>query len=221
MLDLRQLHAEISSQQAVRRVGRITDIASGTICVEGLGDVARIGDQVTIYQDNGENAGGEVLMLRPDHISILGDQTLTGLALGNRVVLRGPCEIAPDLNWVGRIVDPFGRPMDNRPLLRGTEPRRIPADPPPPTERRSFGPRLTTGLGVVDTLLPLAKGQRVGLFAGSGVGKSTLLAKLTRQVESDIVVLALIGERGRELQEFASRVLGPEGMDRYDKLTTS
>ena len=88
------------------------------------------------------------------------------------------------------------------------------AEAPPAITRRRLGARLNTGLAVFDTLLPIVRGQRIGLFAGSGVGKSTLLADLARGVQADVVVIALIGERGRELREFIEEVLGPEGMAR-------
>lgn len=86
--------------------------------------------------------------------------------------------------------------------------------PPPPEERRALGARIPTGLAVFDTILPLARGQRIGLFAGSGVGKSTLLGELARSVSADVIVIGLVGERGRELRDFVEKVLGPEGLAR-------
>jgi len=130
------------------------------------------------------------------------------------VRLMGPSQIAPDDAWIGRVIDPMGRALDGRPILRGARPRPLRGVPMNPTERRVLGARLETGLAVFNTLLPIVRGQRIGLFAGSGVGKSTLLAKLARGVHADVVVIALIGERGREVREFVDRVLGPEGMKR-------
>jgi flagellum-specific ATP synthase len=112
------------------------------------------------------------------------------------------------------VIDPMGHALDGRPLLRGAEPRPLRGVPMNPTERRVLGERLETGLAVFNTLLPIVRGQRIGLFSGSGVGKSTLLAKLARGVHADVVVIAMIGERGREVREFIERVLGPEGMAR-------
>src|SRR5690606_27439408 len=106
--------------------------------------------------------------------------------------------LAPDRGWIGRIVDPFGRPLDGRPLAPGGRARPVLSAPPPPAQRRRLGPRLATGLAVFDTILPVARGQRLGLFAGSGIGKSSLLAQLARGIEADVVVLGLVGERGRE-----------------------
>jgi flagellum-specific ATP synthase len=126
----------------------------------------------------------------------------------------GTAEVAPDDSWIGRIVDAFGQPLDGRALLRGAIARDIRANAPPAVTRKRLGGRLSTGVAVFDTLLPLVRGQRIGLFAGSGVGKSSLLARFARGVAADVVVIALVGERGRELREFTERVLGAEGMAR-------
>ncbi|WP_225027221.1 FliI/YscN family ATPase, partial [Xinfangfangia pollutisoli] len=99
--------------------------------------------------------------------------------------------------------------------------RALTGAPPPPAERRALGERLATGVAVFDTLLPLVRGQRIGLFAGSGVGKSSLLAKFARGVAADIAVIALVGERGRELRDFTERVLGPAGMARSVVMTAT
>ena len=112
------------------------------------------------------------------------------------------------------MVDPDGRPLDGRPLAPGPRDRPLDAAPPDPVTRRGFGPRLETGVAGLDTLLPLARGQRMGLFAGSGVGKSTLLGRMAGRVAADVIVIGLIGERGREVSEFVSRTLGPDGLAR-------
>ena len=99
-------------------------------------------------------------------------------------------------------------------MMRGVQPRPMRASPPKATRRRALGKRLETGVAIFNTLLPIVRGQRIGLFAGSGVGKSTLLSKFARGVSADVVVIALVGERGREVREFVDHVLGPEGMKR-------
>ncbi len=158
--------------------------------------------------------GGEVLRIAKDHLTVLPDATSEGLSIGEAVALIGRAEIAPDNSWIGRVVDPFGKPLDGRPLFRGATPRSLRGAPPAAASRRRLGQRLSTGVAVFDTLLPLVQGQRIGLFAGSGVGKSSLLAKFARGVAADVVVIALIGERGRELREFTDTILGPSGMAR-------
>ncbi len=211
------LVSEISTVTQSTRLGRVVEVARGTVIVRGLEGVATLGDRVQI----GQHLGGEVVALRPESITILTDSLAEGLAIGEVVRLRGQSGLAPDNSWIGRVIDPFGTPLDGRPLYRGPTQRPLLAPAPPAAQRRRFGERLETGVAIFDTLLPLVRGQRIGLFAGSGVGKSTLLGNFARGVSSDVVVIALIGERGRELREFIERVLGPEGMKRAVVVTAT
>jgi flagellum-specific ATP synthase len=213
------LLAEIALAAPVRRVGCVVEIRRGLAEVAGL-ETAAIGDRVLIHSRDAA-AGGEVLRLSPGRCAILPDASGDGMALGDRVELLGKAEIAPDDSWIGRIIDATGQPLDGRPLLRGPQSRALRAAAPPAAMRRRLGGRLETGVAVFDTLLPLVRGQRIGLFAGSGVGKSSLLARFARGVEADVVVLALVGERGRELREFTERVLGPAGMARSVVVTAT
>jgi flagellum-specific ATP synthase len=210
------LLAEIAGSAPVRRVGRVAETRRGLAEVTGL-DAAAIGDRVLIHSRD-EVAGGEVLRLTPGQCSVLPDASGDGMAIGDRVELLGKAEIAPDDSWVGRIIDATGQPLDGRPLLRGPQSRALRTPAPPAA---SLGGRLETGVAIFDTLLPLVRGQRIGLFAGSGVGKSSLLAKFARGVAADVVVIALVGERGRELREFTERVLGPAGMARSVVVTAT
>ncbi|MDT8857993.1 FliI/YscN family ATPase [Paracoccaceae bacterium Fryx2] len=207
------LRAEIASISVSCRVGRIAEVGRGTLRVSGLSQGTGLGDRVLIRGQGGP-IGGEVLRLAGDGLTVLPDDAADGLVIGDAVELIGRAEIAPDDGWIGRIVDPFGKPLDGRPLFRGAAPRSLRAQAPAAASRRRLGERLSTGVAVFDTLLPLVRGQRIGLFAGSGVGKSSLLAKFARGVSADVVVIALVGERGRELREFTDRVLGPAGMAR-------
>ncbi|WP_103257630.1 FliI/YscN family ATPase [Tabrizicola aquatica] len=213
------LLAEIAGVATVRRVGRVVETRRGLAEVTGL-DAAAIGDRVLIHSRDGA-AGGEVLRLSPGRCSVLPDASGDGMAIADRVELLGRAEIAPDDSWIGRIIDPAGQPLDGRPLLRGPRPRALRTPAPPAATRRRLGERLATGTAVFDTLLPLVRGQRIGLFAGSGVGKSSLLARFARGVAADVVVIALVGERGRELREFTERVLGAAGMARSVVVTAT
>jgi flagellum-specific ATP synthase len=214
------LMSELAEVSLTTRIGRVVELGRGTLRVTGLQRAASLGDRVLIRGSAG-TIGGEVLRLSREGATILPDGSAEGLAIGNVVDLIGATEISPDDSWIGRIVDPMGRPLDGRPLLRGARPRPLRADAPPAATRRRIGPRLETGVAVFDTLLPLARGQRIGLFAGSGVGKSSLLAKFAQGVAADVVVIALIGERGRELREFTEKVLGPAGMARSVVVTAT
>ncbi|WP_298492506.1 FliI/YscN family ATPase [uncultured Maritimibacter sp.] len=208
------LTAEVRAARALTHIGRVAEIGRGTLLVSGLSTEAAQGDMVEIDTPGQTHRRGEVLGLDPDKIVVLPDGDIEGLQIGAAVSLVGPSQIAPDDTWVGRVIDPFGNALDGRPIFRGPRARPLRAAPPNPTERRVLGQRLETGLAVFNTLLPIVRGQRIGLFAGSGVGKSTLLAKLARGIHADLAVIALIGERGREVREFVERVLGAEGMSR-------
>ncbi len=211
---LERLAAEIAALRSVYDVGRVTEVQRGVVIVRGLSHAASLGDQVCIHGRNGGTLHGEVTGLDAGRIFVLPDTLPEGIVIGDRVILMGPVTIAPDASWIGRIVDPSGLPLDGKPLLRGSHARALCAHPPAAAQRRPMEGRLETGMQVFNTLLPLVRGQRVGLFAGSGVGKSSLLAKFARAVEADVVVIAMIGERGRELREFADKVLGAAGLAR-------
>ncbi|MDJ1008279.1 MAG: FliI/YscN family ATPase [Paracoccaceae bacterium] len=211
---LDQVTAELKGIARVRPVGRVAIVSAGCLVVTGLGGHATIGDRVRLLPASGAPATGEIVAVSGDEATVLSDGALQGLGANDRVVLLGPDHISPDDGWMGRVIDPDGKPLDGRPILRGLTPRQVIGPPPPATERRPLGVRVPTGLAVFDTLLPIVRGQRIGLFAGSGVGKSTLLAGLAQGVAADVVVIALVGERGREVRHFIDRVLGPRGMER-------
>lgn len=209
MSDFSPLLGRVAALRPVRRIGTVTAVSGSTVQVAGLADAA-VGDR--IHLPAGQE--GEVLALQPGSALVLPDAPAEGLSVGALAALAGPALIAPDAGWIGRVIDPFGRPLDGRPLLPGPKAGPLRRPPPQPAARRRLGGRLGTGLCVFDTLLPIVRGQRIGLFAGSGVGKSSLLARLARQVEADVVVIALVGERGREVRDFTEDVLGPEGLGR-------
>lgn len=211
--DIAGLKARISQMHPVKAVGRVQAVDGTTIWVRGLSEDACIGDRLRLIQPGGE-LGGEVLRIRDDLIAMLPDEPADGVSKGDRVAVLGAPTLAPCNSWIGRVIDAYGRPLDGAPLGPGPRRRPFRASPPPAAARRRLGGRLSTGLAIFDTLLPIVKGQRIGLFAGSGVGKSMLLAQLAQGVEADIVVLALVGERGREVLDFVTNVLGPEGMAR-------
>lgn len=203
------LMAEVAATDVIRRVGRVSEVGRGTLTVSGLSGIA-LGDRVRI----GADLGGEVVALGRHSATVLAEGPAEGLIIGAPATHLGPVTIAPGDGWIGRMIDPFGAPIDGRPLLRGSQVRPLRGAPPRAATRRRLGARLETGVAVFNTLLPVVRGQRIGLFAGSGVGKSMLLAQFARGMTADVVVIALIGERGRELREFVEEVLGAEGMAR-------
>jgi len=213
-LGLDVLQAEVEAAKPTRWVGRVTRVGRGTITVSGLSEVAALGDLVEIRTADGSCKNGEVLQLDAETITVLADGVVEGLQIDDRITLLGDDDIAPHDSWIGRVIDPYGKALDGKPILRGAVAQPLRGRPINPTERRGLGGRMETGLAVFNTLLPIVRGQRIGLFAGSGVGKSTLLGKLAIGLHADLVVVAMIGERGREVREFVERILGPRGMAR-------
>ncbi len=206
--------AALSANRGVFPLGRVVAVDGATIGVGGLTDSARLGDRLQIRATGLNPLRGEVVAMAGDQLRVLVEGRADGIALGDRALLMPQPVFAPHASWIGRVIDPDGCPLDGRPLLPGTGPRGLRVPPPPPQTRRGLGARMATGYAVFNTLLPLVRGQRVGLFAGSGIGKSTLLAGLARGVEADVIVIGLVGERGRELRHFVEDVLGPAGMAR-------
>lgn len=213
-LSLESLLAEVKATNPVRAIGRLANIGSGTVSVTGLSDVAALGDMVEIPSRGGKRLRGEVIRIDSESVIVLPEGLPEGLQIDDQVVLHGPEELSPDPSWLGRVIDPYGRAIDGGPILRGPRPYPLRGRSINPNDRRALGSRMETGMKVFNTMLPLVRGQRIGLFAGSGIGKSTLLARFALGVEADVVVIALVGERGREVREFVEQVLGPDGMKR-------
>lgn len=209
---LESLCAEIATCAPMRIIGRITAIEQGIIRVfAGEGQLA-IGDRVRLLSAGG--TGGEVIGLNAQGAAVLAEGPIGGARIGDAVECQGPAALRPGADWLGRIIDPLGRPLDGRRIYPGPLPQDLCPPPPDPVRRRRLGARLATGSAAFDTVLPIVRGQRIGLFAGSGVGKSSLLGMLARGLDADVVILALVGERGRELREFAEEVIGAKAMAR-------
>ena len=221
MSHLTRLQQAAEQMRVVRVHGHVAQSAPNRLTLRGLGQDAHLGDWVQVRMRNGRTVQAEILALEKVHAIALPDGDCAGVALDDRAELLGARPIAPDDSWLGRVIDPYGQPLDGRPLRKGPCPRDLRSPPPDPSSRGRLGARLATGMAVFDTLLPLVRGQRLGLFAGSGVGKSVLLGRFAKQVAADVVVIALVGERGRELREFIEDVLGPEGLARAVVVTAT
>ena len=203
---------ELSPDQ---RYGRVIGVRGTLIEVEGLDGAARIGSHITVTAADGEVAA-EVTGLDRSVAHCLPFSDPQGIASGARAtIVAGRFVVRPCDAWLGRMVNGLGVAIDGKgPLPLGIEPRPIKASPPPAAERTRVGPRIGTGVRALDIFAPLCTGQRLGLFAGSGVGKSVLLSMLARWTACDVAVIGLIGERGREVQEFVEDDLGPDGLAR-------
>ena len=208
---LAQLADAVRNIDVEARIGRVVKASTGFIEVAGLSRHGCQGDPVEVTTSCGTYPG-EIIALdeRTATVMIAGNDAAA--AIGDHVRLLDATDLWPSDNWVGRMLDAKAQPIDGKPLTEGFARRPVRANPPAPGARKRLGPRVGTGLCVMDTILPIARGQRIGIFAGSGVGKTSLLASLARGVEADRVVIGLIGERGREVREFVDVALGPEGM---------
>jgi flagellum-specific ATP synthase len=191
--------------------GSVAEVRGLSITVQGL--AARVGDVIRI--GSAAPVPAEVVAVHAQSAICLPLGPVDGIGSGDRAVADGgPLTVAVGDQLLGRVLDGLGRPLDGSPLPVGLE--RVGIDPTPPdalTRARVDTP-LPLGVRAIDTLTPIGRGQRMGIFAGSGVGKSSLLSMITRGTEADITVLALVGERGREVREFLEDDLGEEGLRR-------
>jgi flagellum-specific ATP synthase len=199
-----------------RRVGRVSSVLGMQLEVQGL-DVA-IGDAVEVTSPAGSHDVPlvcEVIALRADAAVCMPFGSVQGLRAGARAVAVGePATVPAGRGLLGRVLDGLGRPLDGGPPLDDVVPVAIDHDVPHPLRRTPVDRPLPVGVRAIDTLVPVGRGQRLGIFAGSGVGKSSLLSMIVRGTEADVSVLALIGERGREVRDFVDHDLGPEGLAR-------
>jgi flagellum-specific ATP synthase len=196
-----------------RRSGKVLAVTGYSI--EAAGPAAALGELCELPLDGGGKLLAEVVGLRPGRVVLMPYGDPRGIAAGSEVVASGePPGIGVGPALLGRVIDPFGVPLDGKPAPRPLAPRSLYSAPINPLTRPPIARLLETGVRAIDTLLPLGCGQRVGIFAGSGVGKSTLLGMLARRVKADVNVIALIGERGREVREFIEEQLGEEGLRR-------
>lgn len=193
------------------RYGRVEHVVGMSIEVAGL--PAAVGDGVILSLDGGPLAA-EVVALHDGRAVCVALGETTGLRAGTPAVLsERPVMLRASEQLLGRVLDGLGRPIDGGPAPGGQDVT-VSGVPPHPLRRGLVHEQLPLGVRVLDTLVPCGKGQRLGIFAGSGVGKSSLLSMIARGTRADVSVVALIGERGREVAEFIERDLGPEGLAR-------
>lgn len=193
--------------------GRV-EVVSG-VMVEAAGVPAALGEMCCIHRTNGEPVDAEVVGFRGSQTLLMPHGDLRGIAPDQRVTaLRHAFEAPVGDGLLGRVLDGFGAPIDGgpQPMIDGTRP--VHADAPSPLERPLIDETLQTGVRTIDGFTTLGRGQRLGIFAGSGVGKSSLLAQITRGTDADVVVVCLVGERGREVRAFIEDALGDERRER-------
>lgn len=193
--------------------GKIRSTVNMTVEVTGL--ISNVGDICTIYLDDGQQVLAEVIGIRSDVTVLMPYQDVEGIGYGNVVINTNQKLTVPMSDeLIGRTIDALGRPIDGGPPLDGGISYNINGNHSNPLDRPPISQIIEIGVRAIDGMLTIGKGQRMGIFAGSGVGKSTLMGMIARNITADVNVIALVGERGREVLEFMNRDLGPEGLKR-------
>jgi FliI/YscN family ATPase len=211
--DLGRYAALLERVQPIRMEGEVVEQVG--LLIESRGPVAGIGDFCEVFTRAGRSIRTQVVGFRNGRVLSMPLEDTGGLSLGDMILCRGgDGEVGVSRGLLGRVIDGFGCPMDDRGPVLASETRPLYASPPGPMHRVPISQRLVTGIRAIDALLPCGKGQRIGIFGGSGVGKSTLLGSMARSSSAAVNVIALIGERNREVLEFIEHDLGPEGLAR-------
>src|SRR5580692_3516764 len=210
---LKDLISALSGMETLQWSGRVSEIVG--LLISSDGPATAVGDFCEIRSSRGGSVRAQVVGFRNGKVLLMPLEETGGLQLGDTVIARPEAarvEVGPQL--LGRVLDGFGKPMDGGPPIDAVTSYDLYATPPGPLEREHITEPLITGVRAIDSLLPFGKGQRIGIFGGSGVGKSTLLGAMARQNSADVSVIALIGERNREVREFIEKELSAEGLKR-------
>lgn len=207
----------IPKMDTYKKFGRVARVVG--LMIESKGPESSIGDVCHIHLANKTKSDSvikaEVVGFREEMVILMPYTNIRDISSGCLVEGLGkPLEIKVGMNLIGKVLDAMGNPMDNSKLPRGLSTIRTEQDPPNALTRPPIDEKLAVGVKAIDGMLTVGNGQRVGIFAGSGVGKSTLLGMIARNTKADLNVIALIGERGREVREFIERDLGEEGLKR-------
>src|SRR6185503_19945131 len=196
-----------------RWTGQITDVVG--LLIESRGPSAAIGDFCEVSTASDRRIRTQVIGFRDGRVLSMPLEEIDGLHLGDTVTARpndARVEVGPAL--LGRVVDGFGKPIDGGPPIEPVDSYSLAGEAGNPLDREHITEPLVTGIRAIDALLPCGKGQRIGVFGGSGVGKSTLLGSMSRHNSADVTIVAMIGERNREVRGFLENELGPEGRAR-------
>ncbi len=212
-IDFERLHSTLETINLLDCQGTVVKVSGLT--VESNGPIVGLGELCGIHIRDGRRVLAEVVGFEDDHLVLLPLEHIDGISPGDTVTARTtPRYIVLSENILGRVINGLGEPIDSKGPLLGTEKRALDAHSPPPLSRVKITEPLALGIRPIDGLLTCGKGQRVGIFSGSGVGKSVLLGDIANSSEADVNVVALIGERGREVREFLDNDLGVDGLSR-------
>lgn len=209
-LDFQALNKAVAESRTLYSEGKVKKVIGLTIEAEGI--KAFVGELCTIYNDRNNPIVCEVVGFKEDNVILMPLGELTGIAPGCRVVPEGrPLSVKCSDNLLGMVLDGLGKPLNDE-SIKGGAYYSLDREPPDPLKRRRIKQIMPTGVRAIDGFLTCGEGQRVGIFAGSGVGKSTTLGMIAKYAEADVNVIALIGERGREVLDFIEKDLGEEGL---------
>ncbi len=212
-LDFDKLKKKVNNTSAIYSEGIVKKVIGLTVEVQGI--KAFVGELCIIYNESGNPINCEVVGFKDEFVVLMPLDELIGISPGCRVVpQRKPLSVACSDEMLGHILDGLGNPLDGNLSLLGGEDYPLENEAPDPLKRKRIKDIMPTGVRAIDGFLTVGDGQRIGIFAGSGVGKSTTLGMIAREAKADINVISLIGERGREVLEFIEKDLGPEGMKR-------
>lgn len=219
-----QLIEQIPQIPTFKKFGRVTRVVG--LMIESQGPDSSIGDVCKIHVETSKNGHqiilAEVVGFKDEIVVLMPFTSLREISIGCLVEGTGaPLEVKVGPELIGKVLDSMGNPIDGTVLPKGLMSVPTEQDPPNPLTRPPINERLEVGVKAIDGMLTVGNGQRVGIFAGSGVGKSTLLGMIARNTQADLNVIALIGERGREVREFIERDLGPEGLSRSIVVTAT
>ena len=203
-------HQLLDHIQPIRPVGQVVKVVG--LVTESEGPSASIGEICLVDTENGKRPA-EVVGFRDSRVLLMPLGEMAGITPGARVIATGsPLRVNVGMGLLGRVIGGLGEPIDGKGPLPVEESRAISADPPDAIKRKRITESIATGIRSIDSILTLGKGQRMGIFSGSGVGKSITLGMIARNTSADVNVVALVGERGREVREFLERDLGEEGL---------
>jgi flagellum-specific ATP synthase len=196
--------------------GRVTKVLGLLVEIAGFGQNLTVGSIVHLRPKPNKDVPCEVVGFKDERALIMPFGTLEGIGLGCQAVIQqNEPTICPDERWLGRVINAIAEPIDGKgPLIQGGTPIPLRNTPPAPHSRQRVGKKLDLGVRAVNSFLSTCQGQRMGIFSGSGVGKSVLLSMMARYTEADVSVIGLVGERGREVQEFLEDDLGELGLNR-------
>lgn len=211
-----EISAGIDSLPDYHLYGEVTKVLGLMAEISGFGQNLTVGSICYLHPENKAPVACEVVGFQDNKALLMPFGTLEGVGLGCRAYIKQTgANVFPHEDWLGRVINGLGEPLDGKgPLIKGNVEIPLRNTPPSAHSRQRIGEQLDLGVRAVNTFLPTCRGQRMGIFSGSGVGKSVLLSMMARYTSADISVIGLIGERGREVQEFLEDDLGEEGLKR-------